>query len=344
MNGFGKTAVRRLAALVVVSSMALTACGVDAGAAPAPSAGSPISITVAEQGIAGISAGMPAHIADELGFFKEEGLAVEFVVVTKGSDALSGLMSDAVKIFHGADGMIAASEGGGVVGIGALTDRSIWTLVANKKIANWADLEGETIALSSTSDVTRSVFNKVAGQGGVDPTKVDYVALGAPSQRVTAVKNGQATATFTTYPSAESALKEGLNNLGFSPAGVEVPAMVTSEIVASKAWAQKNPEQVQAYLRAIRKSLDYVKDPKNAEDVAKIVSKLNKEPTESILKALDIYYLNPAQVGYFPDDFRHMEGAFDATVKAYQELGLMRKTITEAEYMDYSFADAALGR
>src|SRR5687768_10070379 len=111
MIGFGKTAVRRLVALVVLSSVALSACGVDAGA-PAPSAGSLTKITVAEQGIAGISAGMPAHIADELGFFKEEGLAVEYVVVTKGSDALTGLMSGAVNIFHGADGMIAASEGG----------------------------------------------------------------------------------------------------------------------------------------------------------------------------------------------------------------------------------------
>jgi ABC-type nitrate/sulfonate/bicarbonate transport system substrate-binding protein len=327
---------------MLLVTLALSSCA--SPSAPAAQ-GDLARITIAEQGTAGTTVGLLAHVADKKGFFAQNGIKAEkFVAVTKGSDALSGLMSDAVQVFHGADGMIAASNGGAVVGIGSLIDRSIWTLVANPEVKKWADLEDKVLALSSTSDITRVVFDRSAG-ANVKLDAVDYAALGAPSQRVAAVTNGQAAATFTTYPSAQTAINSGLNNLGFSADGVEIAPIVATEIVASKAWTTKHPEQAEAYMKAMIQALNFIKDKSNSQAVAELVSELNKEPVDSVLKALDTYFLNPPHTtGYYPSNFHHLEGAFDSTVDAYRELGLLKNDISEGEYMNYSFVDAALGK
>lgn len=329
-------------AVAAATAMALTACS----ASDDPSSGSgTASIVIAEQSNGGVTTGMLPHLADQLGFFAQEGLSVEkYVSVTKGSDAISGLLSGDVQVAHiGADGIVAAAQGGPVVGIGANTDASIWTVVASPGVKTWADLKGKTIALGSVSDITRSVFDRLAGEAGLDPeTDLEYVALGATPQRVAAVKNGQAAATIAAYPTAFGVIESGLTDLGFTPSGGAAPILMTTDIEASKRWTESNPDQVTSYLKAIAAARQYVQDPANADDVATRTSEISGESPDSIKKALELYYYDkPSDSGLFPADFRHVDGAFDATVQAYLDLGLLKDSISEDEYMDYTFADRA---
>lgn len=333
------------AALAAASLLAITA-GCGSSGSDAAADGELASIVVAEQGKAGLTTGAVAYLADELGYFKEEGLEIkEYVEVTKGSDAISGMLSGAVQVSHiGADGIVAASQGGGVVGIAANTDASIWTVVASADVKSWDDLKGKTIALGSTSDITRPVFDSLAEQAGLDPQEdLEYVALGATPQRIAAVSNGQAAATIATYPSAQTVIETGLTDLGFAPEGGTPPRLMTTDIEASKAWTEEHPDQVVGYLRAIAKARDYMKDPANADDVAQRINAISDQPVDAVKVALEMYFYDqPAESGLYVDDFHHTEGSFDATVKEYLELGLIKKSITEEEYMDYSFADEAL--
>lgn len=334
---------RRIAAVAIATAAALilSACG---GSSDTESNG-PAKITIAEQSNGGVTTGMLPHLADQLGYFEQEGLAVDkYISVTKGSDAISGLMSGAVQVAHiGSDGIVAAAQGGPVVGIAANTDASIWTVVANPDIKSWQDLKGKTIALGSVSDITRSVFDRLASDAGLDPdADLEYVALGATPQRVAAVKNGQAAATIAAYPTAVSLIDSGFTDLGFAPSGGSAPVLMTTDIEASTRWTQENPDQVVSYLKAIAAAREYVQDPANADDVASRISPVSGEDPVAIKKALDLYYYDkPADSGYFPADFRHVDGAFDATVDAYLELGLLKEDISEEDYMDYTFADQA---
>ncbi|MFE4501903.1 ABC transporter substrate-binding protein [Rhodococcus sp. NPDC056743] len=337
---------RRLAhgfALAAVTSLALTACGSSDSAS---SDSGLASIVIAEQSNGGVTTGMLPHLADQLGFFESEGLSVEkYVSVTKGSDAIAGLMSGDVQVAHiGADGIVAASQGGPVVGIGANTDASIWTVVAGADVKTWDDLRGKTIALGSVSDITRSVFDRLASEAGLNPkTDLEYVALGATPQRVAAVKNGQAAATIAAYPPAYGLIESGFTDLGFTPSGGGAPILMTTDIEASKRWTESEPDQVVAYLKAIAAARQYVQDPANADDVAKRTSEISGESPESIKKALELYYYDKnSDSGLFPADFHHVDGAFDATVQAYLDLGLLKDSISEDEYMDYTFADRAI--
>lgn len=333
------------AVAVAVASLGITMAACGGSDSSSSTSSGPASITIAEQSKSGVSTGMLPHLADELGFFQDEGLEVkEYISVTKGSDAISGMISGAVQVSHiGADGIIAASQGGPVVGIAANTDTSIWTVVASGDVKTWDDLKGTTIALGSVSDITRSVFDQLAEQAGLDPAKdLKYVALGATPQRIAAVKNGQAAATIATYPGADTVIKDGLTDLGFTPTGEAPPILMTTDIEASKKWTQDHPDQVVSYLKAIAKARAYAQDPANADDIVERVGKLSGEQPDAIRKALEEYYYDkPADSGLYPADFHHVDGAFDATVDAYLELDLLKKKVTEDEYMDYTFADKA---
>lgn len=349
------TPIRRRALLAMgglLTAAALAGCGAsgtpDVGSPESADAGGLTEITIAEQSRGGLSTGALPHLADQLGYFEEEGLKVnEYVVVTKGSDAISGMISGTVQFSHiGADGFVAAAQGGEIVGIAANTDSSFWTVVADPSITDWSQLKGKTIALGATNDITRAVFDQLAVQAGLDPDHdLTYVALGATPQRVAAVKEGQAAATIAAYAGAGRVIDEGLVDLGFAPEGTDVPQLMTTDIEASRTWAENNPEETASYLRAIRKAADYAKDPANADEVADIITGVSEEPVEYIKQGLENYYINPpTPEAFFPEDFRHVPGAFDATVEAYKELGLFQGEITEEEYMDYSYADKALGK
>lgn len=305
-------------------------------------------ITIAEQSRGGLTAGALPHLADELGYFEEEGLEVEdYVVVTKSADAISGVLSGEVHFAHiGGEGFMAASQGGDIVGIAANTDTSIWTILGHSEIDDWDDLKGTTIALGSTGDITRVVFDQLARQAGLNPDRdLNYVALGATPQRITAVQQGQAAATLAAYAGAGRAIEEGLTDLDFAPEGTEPPQLMTTEISASRSWAEEHPDETAGYLRAIAKARDFLQDSDNADRAAELITQVSGEPVENIKQGLEVYFSDPPlPEAAFPADFRHVPGAFDATVEAYRELGIFRSEINEEEYMDYSYADRATGK
>ncbi|MDL5159675.1 ABC transporter substrate-binding protein [Actinomycetospora termitidis] len=329
------------AALLLAVGLTLSACG-------GGQSGDPREIVVAEQSKAGMTTGLYPHLAEELGYFAQEGIKVKnYVNVTKGSDAISGMQSGAVQISHiGADGVAAASKGAAVVGLAAEMDASIWTVASNPQITSWDQLRGKTIALGSTNDITRVVFDQLARSAGLDPARdLTYVALGATPQRIAAVQNGQAAATLATYPPVQIPIASGaVHDLGFAPPGAALPQLMTTDIEASRTWAQANPDVAAGYLRAIKRAVDFVRNPANADQATAMIAKLSDTTPEAVRAGLEKYFYNPAiQNAYFPADLRHAPGVFDATVRAYTELGLMSKPITEGEYMDYSYLEKAGG-
>ena len=344
MNGMTRRVTMRTSAMfavAVLSASALTACGGDSAAD-----GDGTTITVAEQSVAGMTTGLWPHLAEELGYMKDVGIRIkDYVSVTKGSDAISGMQSGAVQISHiGVDGMAAASKGAKVVGIAAETDASIWTVVTSPDITSWDQLKGKTIALGSTSDITTVVFDELAKEAGLDPEKdLTYVALGATPQRIAAVQQGQAAATIATFPPVQTVIASGaVNDLGFAPDGGDVPRIMATDIEASSEWAEDNPDAAASYLRAIIRAIDWAKDPANQDEAAEKIAKLSDTTPEAALAGLKTYLYKPAvDNAYFPDGLRHDPEVFKDTVQAYIDLGLMSEPISEDDYMDYSYLEQA---
>ena len=336
--------LRPLAVLLACLALLAPACGSAGSDQPGQSGN---AITIGEQGTAAGASGLWPRLADDLGYLREEGLTVQrYVSATKGADAINGMVSGEIQIsLIGPEGIVASSKGADVVGIGAYFDRSVWGVVAAPGVTDWSQLKGKTVALGSLSDITRVVFDQLATGAGLNPaTDLTYVALGATPARVSAVQNGQAAATIATYPEFAKIAKAGLNDLGFAAPGAQPPALIATEIEASREWAEANPDAATGFLRAIDRTAAWVRDPANRPDAIDRISRLMDEPdTEAIAEMLDFYFpADGTASSYLPAGLRHDPQTFDRTVEAYQQLGLLTRPVAEPDYMDYSYADKAV--
>jgi ABC-type nitrate/sulfonate/bicarbonate transport system substrate-binding protein len=121
--------------------------------------------------------------------------------------------------------------------------------------------------------------------------------------------------------------------------------MMITEISASREWAEANREVVEGYLRAVTRAVEYARDPATLDDAVERISRLTDTSPEAVRKGLDVYLLGPsAEDRYFPRDFNHDDEAFENTIEAYIELGTLEEPISEEEYMDYSYVEAALSQ
>ncbi len=89
---------------------------------------------------------------------------------------------------------------------------------------------------------------------------------------------------------------------------------------------------------------DWVRDPANREDAVARVSRLMEEPdTDAVRQMLEFYFPpDGSATSYLPAGFRHEPQTFTRTVQEYQELGQLTSPVSEADYMDYSYAEKAV--
>src|SRR5687768_12871444 len=107
------------------------------------------------------------HVADARGFFKDEGLDNETVVIS-GPLSIAALLSDDVD-FSGAggSGMRAALKGAPLKGIYFQSEKVTFYLVTDPSIKTAADLKGKKVAIGSAGDTQDRMITMFAERGGV---------------------------------------------------------------------------------------------------------------------------------------------------------------------------------
>src|SRR5918992_2857630 len=136
------------------------------------------------------------HVADAKGFFREEGLDNETVVIS-GPLSIAALLSGDVDYSGaGGSGMRAALKGAPVKGIMFQTDKVTFYLVVDPSIKSAADLKGKKIAIGTPGDTQDRIMTMFAERGGVGARELIRISTGADtSTRVMAVKSSAAQAT-----------------------------------------------------------------------------------------------------------------------------------------------------
>src|ERR671918_408358 len=156
------------------------------------------------------------YVADAKGFFRDDGLENETVVIS-GPLSIAALLSGDVD-FSGAggSGMRAAIKGAPVKGIMFQADKVTFYLVADPNIKKAADLKGKTVAIGSAGDTQDRIITMFVERGGLSARDIVRIAMGANTNtRVMAIKTGVAHATTVDPSGLAFAQKEGLHSLGF---------------------------------------------------------------------------------------------------------------------------------
>jgi len=201
----GAEVSRRALLAATAGSLLLAACRSNQSSQPAanatPTSTGPLSLRLGV-GLTPAPALPEATIwlAKDAGFYQKEGLNVEVVEVQAQTSIVDAMRSGDLDVGNiGPDVVIrlTAQKTLPMVAIDSPDARSHFVIVSKDTINSVADLKGKSFAVASQGSFDQTESQKVMRASGIDPDSVQYVVLGAPAARLSALAAGRIDATTT---------------------------------------------------------------------------------------------------------------------------------------------------
>lgn len=204
---------------------------------------------------------MPVAVAKEQGFFQNEGLNVEMVLMPASLNIkvlLSGDIQYATTI---TSGVVANVRGVNTRVVMCFVDRPLLDLVGNPEISSIADLKGKLVGISSRGGLHDVTMRRIFTQSGMDPSQATFITVGEQGAMLTGVKTGRISAGLLNPPHNFLAYREGLKNLGFAGDFFRAPS---TGIVTMRETLERSPEQVRRLTRALTRARAFARENKPA--------------------------------------------------------------------------------
>ncbi len=272
-----------LAFLIAVSlSVLIAACGGGGGQTPKDKSTGK-ELTPFKIGYLASTGHVLYFIAQEKGYFAEEGLKSELVLFNNSGEGITAVASG--KLDAGAFGssapLVFISKGSNITAFGGQMSQGHALVAKADKAAGFSSkdyLKGKTIATVrlATGDI---VFREAAIQQGLKiGVDVVFREMESASAAMEAVKNGAADAAVVWTPFRKMAEAQGLKVVKYSS---EVDGFVNHpccrQIAATKAL-EKNPAKYEAFMRALIKAYRFYKnDQKGTIDILAKYVKIDKQ-------------------------------------------------------------------
>jgi len=202
---------------------------------------------------------MPFFVAKERGFFQQEGLTAEMVVMPASLNIKVLLAGDIQYAATIGSAVAASIRGINVRTVMLFVDRPLQDLVGGPGINSIADIKGKLVALSSRGGLQDIIMRRVLAQSKIAPNEVTTITIAGQMALITAVKTGRVAAALLNPPFNFLAYREGLNNLGFSGDFVRLPS---TGIATLGETLERSPDQVRRLTRAVTRARTFAKDNK----------------------------------------------------------------------------------
>ncbi|WP_418303976.1 ABC transporter substrate-binding protein [Pandoraea faecigallinarum] len=294
-----KAFVKPLLAAVLGASLALTA-------APGFAADSG-KITIMVGGITKMVY-LPAKLAEQLGYFKEEGLNVELLSQPAGVDAENELLAGAVQAVvgfydHAIDLQSKGKEVQSIVVFGQVPGEvELVNAKSRNTIKSMADVKGKTLGVTGLGSSTNFLTQYLAAKHGLKSSDYSVLPVGADNTFIAAIKQNRIDAGMTTEPTASQLIKTGdaavlvdMRTMEGTVAALG-GAYPASSLYVQRAWLDKHKPEAAKLARAFVKTLKYI----NTHSAAEITEKMPKDYYGSN-KALYVQALHNSLPMYSPD-------------------------------------------
>ncbi len=221
---------------------------------------------------------VPFQIAEEQGFYKDEGLNVDFLVMTTGAgiQALIAGNVDASQIL-GLTLRAAINRGAPLKIALVFNDRPTYWLTTKKEIGSFEDLKGKIIASSSPGASSDALLQRLLAKRGIVPKKdVTIVYIGSSTVTYQALVRGSVPAAVMVPPFSSLAKAQGFREL--ADFGKEdLGPFLGGGVSVSEKFSRERPEIMAKFLRATWRGLRLLKT--NRKISVPIMSKfLNLQP------------------------------------------------------------------
>lgn len=241
---------------------------------------------------------LPAGVAQHRGFFKDEGLDADIVVMGAAPSIAALSNGDIDYTLLTGTVIRAAIRGLPVRLVAGLMTSSPHVLLARSEIKAIKNLTGKKVGLAGFGDATQVLARIILARNGVDPDKeVQFVPLGPDSGRFAGLQQRLADAVVTSPPWDFEGKKSGYNVLARAYEYLNYPL---SGVGLNAKSIQQNRDQVKRTTRALIKASRFIRD--NREEAVKILIAWGKAKPEHAYASYDATVKVISLDGGIPED------------------------------------------
>jgi NitT/TauT family transport system substrate-binding protein len=278
---------------------------------------------------------LPFKVAQLKGFWREEGLDVE-VILIRGAVGMQALLGGSVDYTSASGSTIAAAVRGLPVKLVFISSaKPMFELVAQPQIKSIQELKGKIVGISSRGGSNDLMMQLILQKNGLAPNKdVTTIIVGAQAETVIALQTGRIAAALLTPPRNFMLQRDGFNRLAH--ASDYLPTFGNGGIGVTDEKIKTNPAEVLALVKGTVKGLQY--SLKNRAEMTKMMPDyLGVKDATLVDQLYDLYLTHQSVDGSVDENW--MKGAIEFTQKT---LGGAVKEIPPSQVFDFSFVQKAV--
>ncbi|MCU1523567.1 MAG: transporter substrate-binding protein [Microbacteriaceae bacterium] len=278
------TKLRMLAGIGVAVALAVTGCSSGGGAAPTAGATSDSANGTVAIMVGGLNKQiyLPFMLAQQLGYYKDQGLTVTLSDEPAGVDATTNMLAGKV---DGVGGFYDHTID--LAGLGQPVESVVNMLTTpgevelcrsdlKNTITSAADFKGLNLGITDVGSSTDFLTQYLTKKAGVDPATTKRIGVQSGPTLIGAMQHKNVDCAMTTEPTVSQLLATGdayilldmRTAAGTSKAlGGEYPA---TSLYMKTSYVKQNPITVQKLVNAYVKTLKYIQDHTGAEIAAKM--------------------------------------------------------------------------
>jgi len=279
--------------VTITCQIAVALLAVISNTSPAVAAAQPLALRYCQAYSAARSIfSLPVAIAERQNLFRREAVNFKIVVpIPGGSDKMiDALHDDSCDVTHvAAPFLIRAALGGSdAVAVAAEFTNPIYSLIVKAEIKSYEDLRGKMIGLADEAGTITISTRKLLAMNGVRAGDFRVKIIEGTPARWSCLKRGECDAVPLGQPQDLLALKEGFGVLGIS--NEAVPDFLYTVTAVRKSWAEKHPDTIVRYIRALGAAFKFIRDPLNRKSVVKTIVESTDTPADIAQQTLALFF------------------------------------------------------
>ncbi|KYH29592.1 MULTISPECIES: ABC transporter substrate-binding protein [Clostridium] len=267
------------------------------------------------------------YAAEDQGYFKEEGLKVNLITPAGTEDGIKLVATGKADLAISYPKQVILSRGENipVKSVGAIVRTSLNQLMVRRDagIKTLKDLEGKKVGFPSF-EIDKETVNTMVKEAGGEPSKIEFVDVGY--ELMAGIETKRVDAIIGGYINHEKILleKQGIQLDTFNPVDYGVPNNYELVFIASDEGIKNNNDNIQAFLRAVKKGFEYTKN--NPDKALDLVLKVQNEsfPLDAEIEKKSLEILLPLMEDQSGDFLSQDEENWNNNIKWLQEKSLLK--------------------
>ena len=278
---------------------------------------------------------LPFKVAQLRGFYREEGLEVETILI-RGAVGMQALLGGSVDYTSASGSTIAAAVRGLPVKLVFISSsKPQFDLISQPQIKSVQELKGKIVGISSRGGSNDLMMQMILQKNGLAPNKdVSTIIVGAQEETVLALRTKLIAAALLTPPRPFMLQREGYNRIAYS--GDYLSTYANGGIGVTDEKIKTNPAEVAAFVRAVVKALQFSRQNR-AEMIKMMPGYLGIKDAVMTEQLYDLYLTRQSVDGSVDENW--MKGAIEFTQKT---LGGATKEVPPSQVFDFSFVQKAV--